>query len=395
MSRSKNRIQDLLKIFTNGQATDEEEQELFNLIKIEKHEAIIKNHIKKLLSEHKSNDEVPVADWELLYKKINKEKHKEHTDSKIRRISWSGWAAAAAIILLLGTGYYFFTYTGQKQNEVAKIEQAEVNDVAPPNTINAVLTLSNGQRIVLDSSGNGMIAAQGAVNVIKLSNGQIAYRGSSKDIQYNTLNNPRGSRVISLMLADGSKVWLNAASSLTYPTAFVGNERKVEVTGEAYFEVAHNPDKPFIVSKAGTSIKVLGTHFNVNAYDDESSLDVTLLKGSVSVMDNHSMHPEVIKPGTQAQVKKNGNIQLDNSVDLNEVMAWKNGLFSFKGSDIQSIMRQVTRWYDVDVIYKEPIKEKFYAEVSKSTNVSTLLEMLQATKAVRFKIEGNTITVTP
>ncbi len=121
---------------------------------------------------------------------------------------------------------------------------------------------------------------------------------------------------------------------------------------------------------------------------------MTLLEGSVSVMATHSMHPEVIKPGTQAQVNKNGDIQMDNSVDMNEVIAWKNGLFSFKGTDIESIMRQVSRWYDVDVIFKEPIKEKFYAEVSKSTNVSTLLEMLQATKAVQFNVEGNTITVT-
>jgi ferric-dicitrate binding protein FerR (iron transport regulator) len=399
MNRSRNRrnrVADLLKIYSGGGATSKEEQELFNILEIDRDEAIIKKHIQQLLVGHQPNDEASATDWERLYQKIAKEKNKQPTAPVIRSISWIRWAAAAFVILLLGAGYYFFTYKKQEQQgEVVKTERTMNKDIAPPNTANAVLTLANGRKVILDSTGNGTLALQGAVNVIKLADGQIAYRGTSKEVEYNTLSNPRGSKVISLLLADGSKVWLNAASSLKYPTAFTGKERKVEITGEAYFEVAHNPDKPFIVSKAGTSIKVLGTHFNVNAYDDESSLDVTLLEGSVSVVADHSLRPEVIKPGTQAQVKRNGNIQLDNSVDLNEVMAWKNGLFSFKGDDIQSIMRQVSRWYDVEVIFKEPVKEKFYAEVSKSTNVSTLLEMLEATKAVQFKIEGNTITVMP
>ena len=400
MNRSRdrgNRVADLLKIYSGGQATSKEEQELFNLIEIARDEAIIKKHIKQLLDGHKSNDEASATDWEHLYQKIVEEKNKQHTDPVIRRMFWPRWAAAASIILLLGTGYYFFTThkSQNEQKEFAKIAQLKTVDIAPPNTVNAVLTLANGQKIILDSIGNGTLALQGAVNVVKLADGQIAYRGTTKEIQYNTLSNPRGSKVISLLLADGSKVWLNAASSLKYPTAFTGKERKVEITGEAYFEVAHNPAIPFVVSKSGTSIKVLGTHFNVNAYDDESSLNVTLLEGSISLTTTQSIQPKVIQPGAQARVGKDGDIELANSVDLNEVMAWKNGLFSFKGADIESIMRQVSRWYNVEVIFKKPITEKFYAEVSKSTSVSTLLEMLQATKAVQFRIEGNTITVTP
>jgi transmembrane sensor len=253
--------------------------------------------------------------------------------------------------------------------------------------------LSNGQKIILDSTGNGTVAIQGSVNVIKLADGQIAYSGTSKEIQYNTLTNPKGSKVISLMLADGSRVWLNTASSLRYPTAFAGKERKVEITGEAYLEIAHNPNMPFIVSKGSTNIKVLGTHFNVNAYDDESSLIVTLLEGSVSVMAAGSGQSKVIKPGDQALVNKNGNIELENSVDLDGVMAWKNGFFSFKGADIKSVMRQVSRWYDVQVVFEKDIPEKFYAEVPTTTSVSALLNMLEATKAVKFKIEGKTISV--
>ena len=392
----RNRIKQLLKIYTQNRATLEEEQELFKIIEIGKDEAIIKKHIKKLHCEYKSNDHVPATDWERLYKQIIEEKNNRTTDPIVRNISWARWVAAA-IILLLGTGYYFFTTNKEhkEQRQLAEIGQTKAKDIAPPNTVNAVLTLANGQTIILDTTGSGTVALQGAVNVVKLADGQIAYRGTSKEILYNTLSNPRGSKVISLSLADGSKVWLNAASSLKYPTSFTGSERKVEITGEAYFEVAHNPAMPFVVSKGGTNIKVLGTHFNVNAYDDERSLNVTLLEGSVSVMANHSTQPKVIEPGAQARVDKNGSIQLDNSVDLNEVMAWKNGLFSFKAADIESIMRQVSRWYNVEVVFKTPITEKFYAEVSKSTNVSSLLEMLQATKAVQFKIEGNTIVVEP
>ena len=392
----RNRIKQLLKIYTQNRATLEEEQELFKIIEIGKDEAIIKKHIKKLHCEYKSNDHVPATDWERLYKQIIEEKNNRTTDPIVRNISWARWVAAA-IILLLGTGYYFFTTNKEhkEQKQLAEIGQTKAKDIAPPNTVNAVLTLANGQTVILDTTSSGTVALQGAVNVVKLADGQIAYRGTSKEIQYNTLNNPRGSKVISLLLADGSKVWLNAASSLKYPTSFTGSERKVEITGEAYFEVAHNPAMPFVVSKGGTNIKVLGTHFNVNAYDDERSLNVTLLEGSVSVMANHSTQPKVIEPGAQARVDKNGYIQLDNSVDLNEVMAWKNGLFSFKAADIESIMRQVSRWYNVEVVFKTPITEKFYAEVSKSTNVSSLLEMLQATKAVQFKIEGNTIVVEP
>jgi hypothetical protein len=395
MRLSQKRIFHLLKIYTDGNANPEEEQELFKLIEIVKDEEVIKSHIKKLLSEYKSNDHIPAANWELLYQKIIEEKNK-HTNPAIRKMFWPRWAAAAIIFLLLGTGYYFFAQKEQKeQEELAKIEQPKTIDIAPPNTVNAVLTLANGQKIILDSTGNGTLALQGAVNVVKLADGQIVYRGTSKEIEYNTLSNPRGSKVISLSLADGSKVWLNAASSLRYPTAFTGKERKVEITGEAYFEVAHNSAMPFVVSKGGTTIQVLGTHFNVNAYDDESSLNVTLLEGSVSVMDSNSIRPEVIKPGAQARVSKSGDIKLVNSVDLNEVMAWKDGLFSFKGADIESIMRQVSRWYNAEVVFERPVTEKFYAEVSKSTGVSTLLEMLEATKAVQFRIKGNTIIVMP
>ncbi|MEO8583649.1 MAG: FecR domain-containing protein [Flavitalea sp.] len=394
MRGSQERILELLHLFTSGQASHNDEQELFRIMEIEKNEVLIKDHIKKLLCEYQPDDQVPAANVERMYHEILGEINNPDIRPVVRKMVWSRWAAAASIILLLGTGYYFYANREQKrQQELAKVEQAKINNIAPPNAVHAVLTLSNGEKIILDSSGNGIVAKQGSVNVIKLDNGEIAYRGTTNEIQYNTLINPRGSKVINLTLSDGTRVWLNTESSLRYPTAFNGKERKVVITGEAYLEVSHNPAMPFIVSKGNTSIKVLGTHFNVNAYNDESSLNVTLIEGSVSVNTNSNLQPKVIIPGEQAQVNKNGRIDVTSSIDLNEVMSWKNGLFFFKGASIEDIMREVSRWYNVEVVFDGPVEEIFYAEISRNTNVSTLLQMLESTKAVHFKIEGKQIRV--
>ncbi|MBX2923529.1 MAG: FecR domain-containing protein [Chitinophagaceae bacterium] len=396
MKLSADRIAYLLEMYSEGKATAEEEQELFNWA-AEGNEWPVKEHIEKLVSSYQSGEVALPADWELLYQRIIQEKNTRYNiPAAVKKTTWIYWAAAA-IAVLLGTYYYFYVSIpmGEYPVKLADVKPKTNDDVAAPNAVNAVLTLANGQRIILDSTGDGMLAIQGSVKVMKLPDGQIAYKGSDREVQYNTLNNPRGSRVVGLTLADGSKVWLNAASSLRYPTAFTGNERKVEITGEAYFEVAHNPAMPFVVSKGETTVQVLGTHFNINAYDDERSLNVTLLEGSVRVGTAGNMQPKVIRPGQQAQVGKSGNIELLPSVNLDEVMAWKNGLFSFNGEGIESIMRQVSRWYDVDVVFEKQVTEKFYAEVSKTTNVSTLLKMLESTKAVQFSIEGKTIRVMP
>ena len=251
MSISNDRVSYLLNVYSEGNASNEEEQELFTWVAEHDNEQLIKKHIEELVSSYSPNETVPNVDWDLLYQKVVEEKNSRNIQPVVRKMAWTRWAAAAAVLLLLGTGYYFFTITHhEKQKELTIIDQPKQNDIAPPNTVNAVLTLSNGQKIILDSTGNGTVAMQGSVNVIKLADGQIAYSGTSNEIQYNTLTNPKGSKVISLTLADGSRVWLNTASSLRYPTAFAGKERKVEITGEAYLEVAHNPDMPFIVSKA-------------------------------------------------------------------------------------------------------------------------------------------------
>lgn len=394
MAIPKSRITYLLEAYSSRKATPAEEEELFQWVK-KGHQQPIKKHIEKLVSNHNFNELVPAVEWERMYQRILEEKDAPVIGQKVRKITWVRWVAAAVVLLLFGSAYFYFASHKEPQKLQFSYELPK-KDIAPPNTINAVLTLSNGQKIILDSTGNGLVAMQGSVNVIKLPNGELAYKGNSENMQYNTLSNPRGSKVINVVLGDGSKVWLNAASTLKYPTAFVENQRKVEVNGEAYFEVAANSTKPFIVSKGETSVLVLGTHFNVNAYDDENSLKVTLMEGSVKVSNrNESV---LIAPGQQAEVPEHTaslNAIKVQTADEDEVMAWKNSLFSYKGADIETIMRQVSRWYNVDVTFEKPVKEKFYAQVSRNTDVSNLLKMLEATKAVHFEIEGKMIKVMP
>jgi ferric-dicitrate binding protein FerR (iron transport regulator) len=242
--------------------------------------------------------------------------------------------------------------------------------------------------------GGGTLAVQNEVQVMKTAEGKVVYTGATTkgELVYNTLFNPRGSKVVDMQLSDGSHVWLNAGSSLTYPVAFVGNERKVTIKGEAYFEVAHDDSKPFVVSKDDVSVTVLGTHFNVNAYDDEDALKVTLLEGSVRVASNGNL--KVIKPGEQA-IAASGKLQVASDVDLNEVMAWKNGIFKFKDATIESVMRQIARWYDVEVSYEGKVTNHFIATIPRNVSAANAFKILEQTGGVNFKIEGNKVMVTP
>ena len=303
-------------------------------------------------------------------------------------------ATAAMLIIALGTAFFF------KSNEtsIVKEKQAQVtesrfkNDVAPGRD-GAILTLADGSSIVLDSAQNGALAIQGSTEIIK-KDGQIVYNkiDNPSEITYNTISTPNG-RQYNLLLADGSKVWLNATSSITFPTSFSGSERKVTVTGEVYFEVAHNSKMPFIVQKGDMSVAVLGTHFNINAYDDEQTMNVTLLEGSVKVMDRNTQN--IIKPGQQARVSREGAMSVASDVDTEEVMAWKNEIFKFKSTDIGILMRQLSRWYDVEVVYNKKVDDRFFVEIPRNTNLSDILKALELTGRVRFEIEGKKIIVMP
>lgn len=306
-------------------------------------------------------------------------------------------AAAAAIIIMIGIGSYFAFF-----NNVNNPQQVAGNqpptDITAPNSSKAYITLSNGKKINLDSLQNGSVAIEGDMAITKQGD-QVIYTaaGSSPSgeagVRFNTLTIDKGSKPFKLLLADGSEMWLDAATTVTYPNAFVGKERKVEIiTGQAYFEIAHNASMPFIMKKGDAEVEVLGTHFNVSAFDGEE-MKVTLLEGSVKV--STTEQSVTIKPGEQARQTTNNKLQTINSVDIDEVMAWKNGNFQFEGSDINAVMKQLARWYDVEVEVKGNITEHFGGTISREVNVSKVFELLRLTGEVNYKIEGRKIIVTP
>ncbi len=269
------------------------------------------------------------------------------------------------------------------------------NDVAPGGN-KAILTLADGSVIVLDSAQNGTLTNQGNTKVIKLDNGQLAYNSAgikSTEVLFNTISTPRGGQY-QVILPDGSKVWLNAASSLRFPAAFVDKERRVDVTGEAYFEIAKNAAMPFVVSVGGAEVQVLGTHFNIMAYDDEATMKTTLLEGSIKFVKGNTSH--LLKPGQQSQLTPTGSVNVASGVDMAHVMAWKNGLFHFEDADIQTFMRQLSRWYDVEVVYQNKNNnDQFVLEMPRSSKLSDVLKVLELTGDIRFGIDGKKIIILP
>jgi transmembrane sensor len=289
-------------------------------------------------------------------------------------------ASVAAVILLLAGSIYWLLKPAEKRSPVA-VKPSVKNDVAP-GTIGAVLAFDNGATIILDTAKNGRLM-QGVTK----SDAMVAVQGVS--VQYATLTTPRAKKQ-ELILDDGTKVWLNAASSIRFPSVFTGTTRNVEVTGEVYFEVAKDAAKPFIVKVNDAFIEVLGTHFNVMAYNNEGSLQTTLLEGSVRFRKGDKSI--LLKPGQQSRLLSNGEISLVKNADTELATAWKNGYQSFRDADLATIMRQVERWYDVDVEYQTRVPPGliFTGEgISRNVNLSELLKAF-GNDQVRFEIDGIT-----
>ena len=304
-------------------------------------------------------------------------------------------AIAASVIglLLLST---FLLYNRNTSNETVNAEVSEQrfrNDVLPGGD-KATLTLADGSTIILDDAQNGYLTQQGNTKIIKL-DGKLSYdptNKNSREIIYNTISTPKGGQY-QLELPDGSQVWLNATSSIHFPTSFIGNERRIEITGEAYFEIARNPNMPFIVTVNNAEVRVLGTHFNVNAYDDEDNIKTTLLEGSVKFVSGTNTN--MLKPGQQSQLASNGLINVVSNVDVDEVVAWKNGMFDFENAGIETVMRQLSRWYDVEIEYKGRTDDLFIAEMRRNIKLSDALKALELTGKVKFDIQGKKIIVMP
>jgi len=298
------------------------------------------------------------------------------------------FAAAASILLFVSIGLYFYLHTKNNTIENTRFVQ---NDIAPGSN-KAVLTLADGKQIILNDARNGQLANESNTLIDKTADGHVAYKNEAEGktaMVFNTLSTPRGGQY-TLTLADGTRVLLNAASSITYPTSFLGNDRKVILTGEAYFEVAHNAVKPFRVTSQGQTVEVLGTHFNINAYSDESNIRTTLVEGSVKVTSGTSQ--EIIKPGQQSVLMQQS-LKV-NDANIEETIAWTNGYFRFNDAKIESVMRIISRWYDIDVAYEGKVTDEgFYGKISRYKNISQVLKMLEKTKTVHFKIEGRRVTL--
>jgi hypothetical protein len=304
---------------------------------------------------------------------------------------------AAAILVFFFAG--LVVLNNRKAKPGSEIAKNNKPAFIVPGSNKAILTVSGGKTIVLDAAANGLVAKTGVGEVLKTQRGQLVYKDNVSDngtptlanVEYNTLTTPRGGEY-QLVLPDGTKVWLDAASSITYPVAFTGNSRRVKLTGQGYFEVAKNKEKPFYVDVNQTEIKVLGTHFNISAYDDDGKNTTTLLEGSVQVTKNNKV--ALLKPGQQAVIVKGSDNIAVSEADIEDAMAWKNGYFIFNDDDIRGIMRKVSRWYDVDVDFQRDFSDQhFGGTFYRSKSIKELLDHFQKVGNLHFKISGRRIIV--
>lgn len=317
---------------------------------------------------------------------------------KVRRL-WMRTAVAAAVLLAAGaTTYYLISHKHRQIPETSMAVRYESD--ALPGGNRAVLELADGRLIGLDSANAGELARQGDARITKSSEGEVVYEdmdaAAMEATAYNKISTPRGGQ-FQISLPDGSKVWLNAASSLRFPAAFNGAERLVELSGEAYFDIAPDAARPFRVAvtapgKGPMEIDVLGTAFNIQAYADEPVRTATLISGKVRV--SNGSEGKVIHPGQQAVLKGSHQLTVQEA-DLDVVMAWKNGLISLQNATIEEIMRQVERWYDVDVIYEGEVKQQFMGNIPRTMKLSDILKVLESTGWVHFEVNGRTVKVKP
>ncbi|MBN8878479.1 MAG: FecR family protein [Sphingobacteriales bacterium] len=309
------------------------------------------------------------------------------------RRQWWKYAAAAVIVLAMGIWVYQFINRSSPSSQLAGQQQYIDTATIQPGDNKATLMLANGSILALTDADNGVLADQGGTNIVKLASGEIAYESGNNTegpVLYNTIVTPRGGKY-TVTLPDGSKVWMNAGSSLRYPTSFNGDTREVSLTGEAYFEIAHNPSQPFNVLVKDMKVAVLGTHFDIMAYDNEPAIATTLVEGAVHIS---SPSQEIqLKPGQQALQDSRGQLKVHDDVNIQQVLAWKNGYFQFNDDKLDRLMRQIERWYDVSVEYEGTIPErKFGGKIPRASPLSDVLKVLELSD-VKFRVKGKTITV--
>jgi len=379
------RLQYLMEQYRTNKCTREEIEELFGLIREGK-----ENELLHILQEQWDNTPNEIA-----------------TPNRRRRSRRQRIAVLLCLLLVAGAASVVFRRSATSKVAGARVASSVSrfkNDVQPGGD-KAILTLADGTSIVLDSSMNGSLSTQGNARVIKLSNGKLAYqamKGADAEPVYNTISTPRGGQY-QIELPDGSKVWLDASSTLRFPTAFTGKTRDVQLRGEAYFEVRGNANQPFFVSVFAQEpgrgnelqrVQVLGTQFNVMDYADERVIRTTLLEGSVKVQE--AGRESLIRPGEEAQLTRDhtASIQVIHDADIDAAVAWKNGYFNFNKADIQTIMRQLSRWYDIDVSFRGGAggDRVFYGGIQRNLSLSSVFQILERS-GVQFSIEGKKVVV--
>jgi transmembrane sensor len=408
------KLEYLLNRYADKTATPEEKEELMRLLQENSNDKTVQQVIDKMIAErpvtHEMSEKTAQAVLQAIFEADETLVVTIIESTPVRRMPY--WRmAAAAVVLLMVTAAGLLVMNYYSKNQVAKVDRK--NDIAPGGN-KAVLTLADGSTIVLDNEKNGVVAQEGNAKVVKLKNGQLMYAKADKQsananapVAYNTLSTPKGGQY-NIELPDGSKVWLNAASSITYPTTFNAKERKVQVTGEAYFEVAKlvtakdGKRVPFLVDIRNKTnghdlgqVQVLGTHFNINAYDDEEAVKTTLLEGSVKISATGNPQSAILKPGEQISVSQSSQLSQPIPVETDKVMAWKNGVFHFENADIKTVMRQVSRWYDVEVVYKRSLDndDPLFFEVTRNTNLSDVLRVLNLAGGAKYSIQDKKVIV--
>ncbi|MBV4359252.1 FecR family protein [Pinibacter aurantiacus] len=381
-----NRINYLVRQYATNQATDDEIEQLFEWLRLNEKDEVLQMQLEEMASSTSPDASYDPMYWEPVISQILRTER-----TPVRSIGKRWVRYAAAVILIVGVGGTAFFLINKSKTEKPVASNVKTNNDLPPGKDGAILTLSDGSKVLLDSIGNGVLSTQGSATV-SIHNSSVIYKddATTNDAVYNTMSTPNG-RQYQLVLPDGSKVWLNAASSITYPTAFKGKERNVTITGEAYFEIAKDHTKPFHVKVNDMDVQVLGTRFNINSYGDESQINTTLLDGGVKVSRNQQVC--VLKPGQQASMD-NSELKVVNNVNLDQVMAWKNGLFDFEHAGLKSVVSQLARWYDLDVKYEGTISQRtFRGKITRDLSLMQVLAILKDVE-VNFKVEGRTLVVT-
>ncbi|WP_113617246.1 FecR family protein [Chitinophaga flava] len=380
-----NRLKYLLSRYASHTATATELEELKTFLKTEDQDVRLEWMIEEAwMQSAEAEENVFDTQSDAILARILPERAERRPVAKT--FYFKSWAAAVLLLIAVGAALLW-----KKRSYHPPITTR--HNIIQPGTDKAILTLANGASIELDSSMNGQIAQQGPVS-LQTNAGQLIYKpqntSASTTISWNTLSTPKGGQY-SLVLPDGSRVWLNAASSLRYPTAFTGPKRTVTLTGEAYFEVQPNSAQPFFVTAGNTEVAVLGTNFNIMAYNNEKSISTTLLQGSVRVSQQAVNH--ILKPGQQSRSNENGTMEVIDNADTNLAIAWKNGFISFKSADIRTIMRQIERWYNIEVVFKGEIPTRtFTGDIPRSADLSALLRLLEISR-IHFKLENEQLIV--